>query len=100
MVLGTTTTARATFTNNVDAPKTVESTSSKNWFRELSIPRPSGLYLKIEGKEFFLGDYAPTGELEYPGSLWEVRVDGKLAAHGYGETPRWVMEIAQKYFDF
>jgi uncharacterized membrane protein YedE/YeeE len=57
------------------------------------IPVPSGIYLNLGGKELFYGDYAETGVPLYQGSVWEVRSNGKIIAHGYGEVPKWVFSL-------
>lgn len=64
------------------------------------IPVPSGIYFEINGKKFYLGDYSADPTLAYPGSKWEVKINGRVAAHGYGETPGWVIEQAKKIFGF
>ncbi len=64
------------------------------------IPVPTGIYFEINGKQFYLGDYSADPTLSFPGSKWEVKVNGRIWAHGYGETPGWVVETAKKVFGF
>lgn len=64
------------------------------------IPVPTGIYFEINGKKFYLGDYSADPTLAYPGSKWEVKVNGRVFAHGYGQTPGWVIESAKKLFGF
>ena len=62
---------------------------------------PSGIYFQLDGKDFFFGEYSDRNGLDhvkYKGSLWEVRINGKVSAHGYGETPGWVVDMAEKHF--
>ncbi len=64
------------------------------------LPVPTGIYFEINGKKFYLGDYSADPTLAYPGSKWEVKVNGRVFAHGYGETPGWVVDQAKKLFGF
>ncbi len=64
------------------------------------IPVPTGIYFEINGKKFYFGDYSQDPTLVFPGSKWEIKVNGRVAAHGYGETPGWVIEQAKKFFRF
>ena len=64
------------------------------------LPVPSGIYFEINGKKFYLGDYSENETLAYPGSKWEVKVNGRIWAHGYGQTPGWVVDTAKKVFGF
>jgi hypothetical protein len=68
-----------------------------DWLKQLT---PTGLYFEIEGKPFYFGEYADRGNdaIVFKGSKWEVKVNGKVTAHGYGQTPGWVRELARKYF--
>ncbi len=62
------------------------------------VPVPTGMYLEIRGKKFYLGDYSANPGLAYPGSKWEIKVNGRIWAHGYGETPGWVIDLAKRFF--
>jgi hypothetical protein len=62
------------------------------------IPVPTGIYFESNGKKFYLGDYSADPTLAFPGSKWEVKVNGRIWAHGYGETPGWVVNQAKKIF--
>jgi hypothetical protein len=62
------------------------------------IPVPTGIYFEVNGKKFYLGDYSADPTLAFPGSRWEVKVNGRIWAHGYGETPGWVVDQAKKIF--
>ncbi|PZV07349.1 MAG: hypothetical protein DCF22_22185 [Leptolyngbya sp.] len=62
------------------------------------IPVPTGIYFEINGKKFYLGDYSTDPNLVFPGSKWEVKINGRVVAHGYGETPGWVVDQAKKIF--
>lgn len=64
------------------------------------LPVPTGIYFEINGKKFYFGDYSADPTLAYPGSKWEVKVNHRISAHGYGETPGWVVESAKKLFGF
>jgi hypothetical protein len=64
------------------------------------LPVPTGIYFEINGKKFYFGDYSADPTLAYPGSKWEVKVNHRVFAHGYGETPGWVIESAKKLFGF
>ena len=64
------------------------------------IPVPTGIYFEINGKKFYFGDYSADATLADPNSKWEVKVNHRLAAHGYGQTPGWVIESAKKLFGF
>lgn len=94
----TATTASATLDSSLGNPTTIKSTSAAKGF--LDRYTPTGLYFEFEGKKFFFGEYSDHGEslIKYPGSLWEVRIGGNVSAHGYGETPVWVRNLAKKYF--
>lgn len=70
-----------------------------DWLKD-KIPVPSGIYFEINGKKFYFGNYSADPTLAYPGSKWEVKVNGRVFAHGYGETPGWVVESAKKLFGF
>jgi|GEM_PF-5561093 len=67
-------------------------------FDGLKLPTPTGIYLEINGKKFYLGDYSENPNLEFPGSKWEIKVDHHLWAHGYGQTPGWVLNMAKSFF--
>lgn len=69
-------------------------------FLKDKIPLPTGIYFEINGKKFYFGDYSADPALAYPGSKWEVKVNGRVFAHGYGETPGWVIDSAKKLFGF
>lgn len=64
------------------------------------IPVPTGIYFEINGKKFYFGDYSADPTLAFPDSKWEVKVNGRIWAHGRGETPGWVVESAKKFFGF
>jgi hypothetical protein len=66
-----------------------------NW-----LPVPTGIYFEIDGKKFYFGDYSYDPTLAYPGSKWEVKVNGQVWAHGYGETPGWLIAQARRIFGF
>jgi hypothetical protein len=70
-----------------------------DWLKD-KIPAPTGIYFEINGKKFYFGDYSADPTLAYPGSKWEVKVNHRISAHGYGETPGWVVESAKKLFGF
>ena len=57
------------------------------------LPVPSGLYLKIDGREFFYGDYVETGVPVFAGSVWEYKSGGRVILHGYGNTPGWLVNL-------
>jgi hypothetical protein len=68
-----------------------------DWLKQIT---PTGLYFQVEGKSFYFGEYSERGDdaIIFKGSKWEVKVNGKVAAHGYGNTPGWVRDLARKYF--
>jgi hypothetical protein len=63
---------------------------------------PSGLYFEIEGKKFYFGEYSQYGDeaIVYEGSKWEIKYKGQVTAHGYGQTPQWIIDIARRSFGF
>ena len=64
------------------------------------IPVPSGIYFEVNGKKFYFGDYSADPTLTFPGSKWEVKVNGQVKAHGYGETPGWLIDQAKRLFGY
>ena len=64
------------------------------------LPIPSGIYFEINGKKFYFGDYSADPTLAFSDSKWEVKINGRIAAHGRGQTPGWVVESAKKLFGF
>lgn len=64
------------------------------------LPVPTGIYFEINGKKFYFGDYSANPTLAFSDSKWEVKVNGRIAAHGRGETPGWVVDSAKKLFGF
>lgn len=63
------------------------------------VPSVGGIYVNSGGKEFFYGSYTDTGVPVFSGSVWEVKgSDGRILAHGYGQTPGWVWGFVQRFF--
>ncbi len=63
------------------------------------LPSVGGIYINAGGKEFFYGSYTETGVPVFGGSVWEVKgADGRVLAHGQGQTPGWVWGFVQRFF--
>ncbi len=61
---------------------------------------PSGIYANIGGHKYYFGDYSEAGDdaVVFKDGSWEVKVNGRVAAHGYGRTPGWVIDLIGKVF--
>ena len=66
------------------------------------LPIPSGMYFELNGKKFYFGEYSDRGDdaIVYKGSKWEVKTGGRVSAHGYGQTPSWLVDLAKRVFRF
>lgn len=66
------------------------------------LPVPTGIFFEVNGKKFYFGEYAQTGDtgIVFAGSKWEVKRNGQVIAHGYGQTPGWVVDSARRLFGF
>ena len=66
------------------------------------LPMPSGMYFELNGKKFYFGEYSDRGDdaIVYKGSKWEVKTSGRVSAHGYGQTPSWLVDLAKRVFRF
>jgi hypothetical protein len=64
------------------------------------LPIPSGIYANINGHQYFLGDYAESGfdSVVFKDGSWEIKVNGRVVAHGYGRTPDWVIKAIIKFW--
>jgi hypothetical protein len=64
------------------------------------IPIPSGIYVNIYGHKYYFGEYAYQGDpgVVFKGGTWEIKVNGRVFAHGYGQTPNWVLKAITQFF--
>jgi hypothetical protein len=61
---------------------------------------PSGIYVNIGGHKYYFGDYAEAGDdaVVFKDGSWEVKINGRVSAHGYGRTPGWVIKAITTFF--
>jgi hypothetical protein len=61
---------------------------------------PSGIYANIGGHKYYFGDYSEAGDdaVVFKDGSWEVKVNGRVSAHGYGRTPGWVIKAITTFF--
>lgn len=45
-----------------------------------------GVFFSINGHNYYFGSYVSNPNIEYPGSIWSVRMNGNCAAHGSNGT--------------
>jgi hypothetical protein len=106
MALAAATTAIVTTTGAIDgnfASQILPGQAAKaDWLGNLinRLPTPSGIYVNLNGHKYYFGDYSPEGEgaVVFKDGTWEVKVNGRVAAHGYGRTPDWVLKAIGKVF--
>jgi len=63
---------------------------------------PSGMFFEVNGRKYYFGEYSDRGDdaIVFKGSKWEIKHQGRVSAHGYGQTPSWVVDTARRFFRF
>ncbi|WP_071192223.1 hypothetical protein [Trichormus sp. NMC-1] len=66
----------------------------------LDCMQPSGIFFRVPGtdKKYYFGDYNDNPQTNFPGVVWEYRKGKETCGKGYGDTPRFLRELAHKLF--